>query len=270
MAPSRRTPDLHLEQLRLGELPDAQAQALRAALAQDPTLQARLDALEQDAQRLLAAHPPHELAPALRRRLHVEQARADHAARQRKAQRGVLLLAPGLVAAGLAAWLMLPGGEPVATAPTLPGADTPDAVRLKGDPRLMLHRKQGARVEPLRAGALARPGDTLQVSYQAALKPHGVILSLDGRGAVTLHWPEQPHGSTALEPSGAHALPHAYELDDAPGFERFVFVTSDKPLDAEQVVEAARALAADPARAQRDPLPLSPSVSQTSFLVQKP
>jgi hypothetical protein len=33
-------------------------------------------------------------------------------------------------------------------------------------------------------------------------------------------------------------LAHAYELDDSPGFERFVFVTADVPFDTQLVVGA--------------------------------
>ncbi len=46
-----------------------------------------------------------------------------------------------------------------------------------------------------------------------------------------------------LDPRGPVVLPSAYELDDAPGFERFFLVYSAKPFDVAAVDPAARALA---------------------------
>ena len=71
--------------------------------------------------------------------------------------------------------------------------------------------------------------------YVAAGKRYGVVASCDARGAVTLHLPETPGQAVALAKDGERALAHAYELDDSPGFERFVFVTADVPFDTELV-----------------------------------
>jgi hypothetical protein len=89
------------------------------------------------------------------------------------------------------------------------------------------------------------------VSYRADSEPHGVIVSLDGAGEVTLHFPEDASQSTALNGNGNVRL-HAFELDDAPAFERFFFVTSTDPLDVAQVMDSVRALgqAKDPLTAE--------------------
>ena len=87
------------------------------------------------------------------------------------------------------------------------------------------------------------------------------------RKKVTLHYPESPNGSTALEPKGV--LPSAYELDDAPEFERFVLVTSKEPVQVERVLEAARILAGDRARARDAKLPLPGELAQTSLILRK-
>ena len=59
------------------------------------------------------------------------------------------------------------------------------------------------------------------------------LVSIDGRGVATLHFPDDVD-PTALAHGGAMALDHSYELDDAPGFERFLRVTAGQrlPLDA--------------------------------------
>ena len=131
-------------------------------------------------------------------------------------------------------------------------SDGGEGIRLKGaQSRLVLFRQieRGAEAaERLREGALVRPGDVLQVSYIAAGASDGVILSIDGRGVLTQHFPppQAPSAATRLVQGGAIPLTSAYELDDAPAFERFFFVTSSgpTPLRVDLVTRAAEALAA--------------------------
>ena len=138
-------------------------------------------------------------------------------------------------------------------------------------PHLVIHRKQGRQIVRLGDGAVARPGDIVQVSYVAAGNKHGVVLSLDGQGTVTLHHPGQSTQSPTLRARGEHPLPFAFELDRAPEFERFFLVTSgDTPTDVEAVMHAARRLAASgPAGAQANPLALPPHWRQASLLLHK-
>jgi hypothetical protein len=95
-----------------------------------------------------------------------------------------------------------------------------------------------ARLSPV---SRVQPGDMLQVAYVAAGKRYGVVASIDATAAVTLHLPEEPGMAAALEQRGETALPHAFELDATPGFERFVFVASDSPFTTASVVDALRA-----------------------------
>ncbi|MBL4687544.1 MAG: ActD-like protein, partial [Nannocystaceae bacterium] len=124
-----------------------------------------------------------------------------------------------------------------------------DPVRVKGlRPHLVIHRKRGTKILRLGTNAVARSGDVVQVSYVAAGNRHGVILSLDDRGVVTLHHPNDTNAAPLLRARGERPLSHGYALDDAVGFERFVFVTSgDTALDVVQVLDAARAVAVGPA-----------------------
>ena len=47
-----------------------------------------------------------------------------------------------------------------------------------------------------------------------------MIVSYDGRGVVTLHYPNVARASAELRAGGAVPLDHSFELDDAPLFER--------------------------------------------------
>ena len=64
-------------------------------------------------------------------------------------------------------------------------------------------------------------------------------------------------------------LPHAYALDDAPGFERFFFLTARDPIDVPQSLAALRSLAsrADSATAA---LELPAGVRHWSLYLRKP
>lgn len=135
---------------------------------------------------------------------------------------------------------------------------------------LHVYRQRGAGVERLESGALASPGDVLQLGYTRHGFAHGVLLSIDGRGAVTLHHPRDPSlGSALATSSGEQLLPEAYELDDAPRFERFIFVAADTPLSVAEVAAAARRLAADPTRAEGAALELAAPHRQHSLLLLK-
>ena len=110
-------------------------------------------------------------------------------------------------------------------------------VRIKGDP-LVIHRKTKAGSELVRDQDVVHGGDTLQLGYVAAGKRYGVIASVDARGTVTLHLPEAPGPAATLQRHGERSLPHSFELDDSPGFERFVFVRSDSPFSTDEVASA--------------------------------
>jgi hypothetical protein len=73
-----------------------------------------------------------------------------------------------------------------------------------------------------------------------------VIFSIDGRSALTLHYPYAVSGSTELVPGRRIPLEEAYTLDDAPDCEIFFFVISDKPVDAAAILDRAGRLAGNP------------------------
>jgi hypothetical protein len=136
-------------------------------------------------------------------------------------------------------------------------------VRLKGGgPRLLIYRKEGAQAVQLRADSTAQSGDLIQLGYVASSQRYGVIVSVDARGGATLHFPTMPDASMELQRSGPIMLAQAFQLDDAPAFERFFLVTADEghrtALSVALVLEKARALATDvhaaeTARPPRDP-----------------
>lgn len=275
-------PDLWVERLAAGELSEPQAQALRTRLERDGD--PRLAQLELDDAAFAHAYPPARVLTQVGARARVEPAHSPSAGRAGLllAFAAVMALFVGLGLAWRAGWL---GGEPgdrkpamqVADAgqarqPTGPsGAQGSDTVRIKGlDAHLLLHRQvQGQRAEALQPGDRVAQGTRLQVSYVAAGARRGVILSIDGAGSVTLHYPEHADGDTHLKARGEVPLPFSYELDDAPKYERFIFVsTADDAISVSRVLEAAESLASSQ-RARDGELELPPNWNQSSFLLNK-
>lgn len=250
---SDRVPDILVEQLALGELPPDRAADVRRRLEAEPGGLMRLEALRESDAAVLIGHPPRAVAAMIERRAPSEPPRRS-------------LLVPALAGAVAALVLVLVPWNQAPVQEGAPPAGLGQTNRVKGDPHVTVDRKVGERTEPLRSGARAAPGDRLQLGYVASGAAHGVLLSIDGRGAVTLHFPQDAAGPTALVGDGAQRLEFSYQLDDAPGFERFVLVTSAQPMDVAAVLAAARDVGADPER----PLALAAGLRQKDLLLLKP
>jgi hypothetical protein len=139
-----------------------------------------------------------------------------------------------------------------------------DDTTIKGGPALMLHRRTTNGSEALTPGAAVQEGDQIRVGYRSAGHRYGVILSIDGRGHVTAHLPRTGDRAGALQPAGTVFLDFAYELDDAPRWERFYFVTSESEFAVEPVRRAV--LDANRVRtAPAGPLALGRSFGQSVF-----
>src|SRR5213075_1493137 len=77
--------------------------------------------------------------------------------------------------------------------------------------------------------------------------------TLAGRGVVTRHFPADGDRAAALARGRVTLLDQAYELDDAPGWERFYFVTGDTPFAVAPIVDAAHEISAGGAGADATP-----------------
>ena len=233
-----KIPDWLVERLAAGELPQAQAAKLRERLKAQGE-EHRLSALAASSTEILAALPPERMVPEIERRAAAAANRARPVAVRRLRPLWALSMVTAC-AAGLAMVLAVRDHKG-ATRPT-PGEDQPESIGIKGDlkPVLRIYRKTRSGSELLSAQASVHRGDTLQIRYVAAGKRFGVIASVDARGLLTFHLPESEGPAVALDRDGERALPHAYELDDSPGFERFFFVTSNAPFTTAEIAQALR------------------------------
>lgn len=231
MPSPNRVPDWLLERLAAGELPAGQADRLRERLAETGQTD-RLAALATSNADIFQAYPAEQVAAEVQRR-----AKRAEASRTRSWARPVWALS--MAAAGAAAIVVVMHKPPAIPGPVV--QEKPEQITEKGEkalPSLGLYRQRANGVEPLGPEAHLHPGDLVQVRYLAAGKAYGVVASMDARGSVTLHLPEASGPAATLVRNGERALAHAYELDDSPGFERFVFVTADTTFDTAVVVKA--------------------------------
>ena len=265
-----------LEQYALGELPSEEEARVRAELERDAGLRDRLDAMRESDRQTLASYPVEEMAEAIRGRLRAESSAPRGFTPGSARERAIRRFPPLAFALHIAATVLLFISFLVARERIFPSyaSTASEVTRLKGvKTHLTVYRKAADGVEELGDGETARQRDVLQISYTAAEARYGVILSLDGRGTVTWHLPGRYAGAAlaapALSQQGEVILPSAYELDDAPGFERFILVYSSASFDVRTVEQAARALASKPKAADTGSFALPPAMKQFSVVLRK-
>ena len=239
-------PDWKLERYLLGELPGSEVEAIRRQAEVDEVLRNRLSALEQSNEELRERYRSDWMVDQVQRRLN----ETSVAARRRTSRAWLWALVPAAAAIVL---LIRTANQPLLQN------------RLKGGgPQLQMFRKAPAGVEQLENGHTAAEGDLIRIRYRTGRHPYGVILSVDGRGTVTVHLPEKGTTAAALEPGRTDMLGFAYELDDAPRWERFYFVTNPSPFDVSPILNGI-----DKQRDPPDSLALGAAFAQQTFTIRK-
>jgi hypothetical protein len=238
-------PALLLEKAALGELSAAEKAQLEARL-DGRDLEALVAPLRAENERILSRYPSKPQVEQIEARV-----RNATAAAGKKSKRNLKLVfaAVPVLAAALTLAFVWPFFEKDAVSPPVNGENS--GIRLKGKPELKIYRKAAAKPVKLESGALVENGVTLQIAIKPASATHVLIISVDGRGAATLHFPSDEHRSTSLRQGKTSflrtrdygwTLSRAYQLDDAPSYERFFFVVSDKAIDVAGVQAAVEKL----------------------------
>jgi hypothetical protein len=237
-------PDIVLERYRLHELPPADTSAIADRLQRDAVLRTRLRELDASDARLQAD---------------VERVVRHVAARPRPGGSRAVAWAIPVAVATVAITIAVVVRPRIVVEPS--PVDRIKGAEETAHPSLALYRRTVDGSERLADGAVARPGDVIRVGYRPAGRAYGAIVSIDGRGTVTVHLPG--HGATAvpLRADATVLLDQSYELDDAPKWERFYFVAGASPFDVGVVVKAAQEA---PAR-----LTLPRGLDQSTFTLQK-
>ena len=223
-------PDVLLERYRLGELPPGEAAPIAERIHVDSVLRERLEALGRSDDDLRTHGVIATIADGVQRRVSEAAPRSAVTVRRRRTASWLVLAA---TAAAIAIAVVARSSSPRSDS----GGD-----RIKGlRPALTLYRHTAGGSETLADGATARRGDLVRIGYRPAGRAFGVIFSVDGNRTVTMHLPVQGGRAVPLAHEPTVLLDQAYELDDAPLWERFYFVTGDAPFEVAPIVSAARA-----------------------------
>ena len=240
-------PEILIEQYALGELPPGKAREVE----QSDGFRERIARIEQSNAAILAQYPPEQFITRIQNQFSAEQEREvaePRAAQKRPVLRWVAFALPG--AAVLVAGVLIAvqgffgaglGGN---------ASDLDDVVRIKGSlPELSVYRSvegpdtRDEEAEELTDGAIAHAGDRLQLAYNAGDRQYGVIVSVDGRGGVYTHFPLNLSSEPTLVVGRNQQLTYGYQLDDAPRFEHFYFITSYDTFSVQQLVQTIRSQA---------------------------
>ncbi len=232
---------LQLEKYLLGALPEAERKALEARLAADPALARKVEQMRSQDRAFAARFPAETVVPEIEAAAHPAPQSQPHAdpAPRTKAQawskppsewRNLIALPFPINGRGAIAFALI-----LLCALPLMLWKVPidnQGERLKGkQAELRLYRNASAGPERVASGSNAAAGDVFQVEFHPGTFAYGAIVSVDGNGSVTLHWPARPEGATAWSALPEHRLPSAFQLDDSPRFERFHLLLSREPID---------------------------------------
>ncbi|MBN2344054.1 MAG: hypothetical protein JXX29_23260 [Deltaproteobacteria bacterium] len=268
MTESKQTPDLLVEKLAAGQLSTAEETAVRQRLEAEDGL-SRLDDIAQSNQDILNDYPVRQMAASIRERY------AASTPQKSVAFKLFWTLAPVSAVAAAAAVVFMLAPSPVPSDPsetTSVGSVDPnysdDSIRIKsGDPFLRIFKKNKTDEIEVKSGDKLAEGDVLQLKMITNHARSMVVCSVDGNGAVTLHYPERPAATTRVTELKSISLPYGYELDDAPDFERFfiVWTESETPIDAQQIIEKIKSMK----HAAHDTPELSGAVKFKDIMVKK-
>jgi len=260
---NKKTSDFFLEKMLHAEIsPDR-----RSELEKDPEVQERLEALKKSDTAILEQYPAHAMTNKILERLENGREGSILIKRRRFSTfvRKIQLVFP-VAAVVLILFLVLPLVKQQESVINVHNGGTE---RLKGAPHIRIYRKRGTQGELLKEGSTIQANDRLQISYLSYNRAHGMIFSVDGRNSITLYFPRKVGGSTLLKAKKEQLLPYSYEVDNAPNYERFIFITSDKPIDTRRMLERVKKAAKNSRLGKTRYLKLSKGVGQFSVFFNK-
>ena len=254
-------PDWKLERFLTGDLPDEEMNKLRELEANDAVFANRVKMLREDNKAILSKLPFETLAERLadatdaaeEGRTNLETGAAGTAAKNaaknaprftlvKFAAAAMFVFAVALVAFFAQSETSVMNERVGSDVANVNGsqntqvalAENESDTRIKGlDVRMEVWKKTPAGIVQLNDLDSVGEGDEIQLRYAVPEKCFGLLFSMDGNGALTLHMGD---GVKAVElaPGKMNSLPFAYKLDDAPYFEKFFFVTSPKEFAVEE------------------------------------
>jgi len=238
-------PDWKLERFLTGDLPEEEMNKLRELEANDAVFANRVKMLREDNKAILSKLPFETLAANLGTVTETAGTAVKNAPRftlVKFAAAAMFVFAVALVAFFAQSETSVMNERVGSDVASVGGsqntqvalAENESDTRIKGlDARMEVWKKTPTGIVQLNDLDSVGEGDEIQLRYAVPEKCFGLLFSMDGNGALTLHMGD---GVKAVElaPGKMNSLPFAYKLDDAPYFEKFFFVTSPKEFAVEE------------------------------------
>ena len=220
-------PDWKLERYLTGDLPEGEMSEIRELEKTDEVFARRVKMLREENAAILRKMPFERLAEKMDARDCGAERKNNviHFGFVKFAAAAALVLAVVSVALFSQREVVPDAG---AQAMDVAMAAQDDGTRIKGmDARMEIWKKTGDSAVQMLNLDEAREGDEIQLRYSVPEKCFGLLFSMDGNGTVTMHMADGSQ-AVALEPGKMTTLPFAYKLDNAPKFEKFFLLTSQK------------------------------------------
>lgn len=247
----QNTPDILLEKYLLGELSKKESENLNRRLSQDKNTLKKLNELKKSNQEILKKYTPETMAKKITQRYENTKDMAERIKQKSFINKIFNIhltwkqLAPAFSLIILALIMIPIIKNEISNKPT----DKKDIIRIKGTSQLFIYQKTKNKEMKLKDNDVVKQGDIVQLAYSAGNNKYGVIFSIDGRGVLTLHYPYRNSTPAKLLTTKKHLLNEAYELDDAPKYERFFFIASSEPIEVKDLLKKASFLKKNPDRA---------------------
>lgn len=255
-------PDWLLEKYILNELNKDLQLEIKQKISFSKSLEQRYNTLLGSNKEILSAYPPSIIAGRIKQKYNLNREAADK--RNKILVFRSFAFAAAVFSVLFVLFLVVPAKK------TTVAFIQNESTRIKSaEPHLNIYRQTEKGYEVLKSGAKTYRGDKFQIKYSAAEVNYGIIFSIDGRGSVTLHYPYKMEQEPALDKKGETALFEAFELDDAPSFERFFFITSKDNFKVKDIMDKGYFLAEDPDKAKKEDLDLPGNFNQHSFILLK-
>jgi len=260
--------DLTFEQYLLGELSKDRMKEVKAYIEENPEAESRIERLKKSNEEILNILPPKVLADRIKR-LQLLTGTGTKKEKETTSVRTPLLRRLGAPAAAaviiaISAYLIVP---------IIPGTGiftgTEEGIRLKGSGGISVYRKGKKEIERLKNLDPAKEGDLIQIAITPPKGRFAAVISIDGRSMVTVHYPLRGERAASITPGKRIVLKKSYELDDAPKFERFFLITSDREFDISQIQKKANEIASKPEGGKKGKLPLPKEFAQDAVILLK-
>lgn len=221
-------PDWKLERYLTGDLPDEEMRKIRNLEISDEVFAGRVRMFREDSRAILRKMPFETLSARLDMAPSQANGRGSAGSNIIKfAVAAALVLSVVTVALFSQKEITPSVAEQGAGTDVAMLVDSGNDTRIKGmDARMEAWKKTDGGIAKLEDMSDAREGDEIQLRYSVPQKCYGLLFSMDGNGAITMHMGDGDK-AIALEPGKMVTLPYAYKLDNAPHFEKFFFLVSD-------------------------------------------